>query len=181
MRNDDYPDPTPQSVTWSVALGVGPLPFLAVYSVLFLAHGFIYPVNPPDITNSQSGEATAGIITFVLFVLGTWFLWWYLIGKRRWPFVIGQLATLATAIDFIIDRTTGDAAVPLVLVATSAGALVLAALPSGWAHTGFEARSRRSRPPAPRPPSQGAHDQGEDASFLFGPTDVDAAISELST
>ena len=147
MRDDDYPDPTPTPVIWSVALGVGPLPFLAVYSVLFIAHGFVYPVNPPDITNSQHGEGIAGIVAAVLFLVGVWVLWWFLNGRRRWPFVVGQLATFATAVDFLVDRTTGDAAVPLLLVATSAAAIVLALVPAGWAHTGFEGR-RRARPAA---------------------------------
>jgi hypothetical protein len=181
MRNDDYPDPTPQSVTWSVALGVGPLPFLAVYSVLFIAHGFIYPVNPPDITGSRNGEAIAGIVAFVLFIVGTLVVWWFLNGTRRWPFVLGQLATLGTCIDFIIDRTTGSPAVPLLLALTSAGALTLAALPSGWAHTGFEPASRRPRSKGQHPQHRPEADpETEDASFMFGPTEVDAAVSELS-
>ena len=188
MRNDDYPDPTPTPVIWSVALGVGPLPFLAVYSVLFIAHGWVYPVNPPDITSTATGEGVAGIIAAVLFLLGVVFTWWYLNGNRRWPFVIGQLATLVTCVDFILDRTTGGRAVPLFLVATSGLAIVLALVPSGWGHTGFTGFARDSRPSRHRraaapPTAERSPQQPEldDPSIVFGASDVDAAISSLST
>ncbi|HJQ43340.1 MAG TPA: hypothetical protein VJ831_09665 [Jatrophihabitantaceae bacterium] len=188
MRNDDYPDPTPTPVIWSVALGVGPLPFLGVYSVLFIAHGFVYPVNPPDITSTQHGEGVSGIIAAVLFLLGVVFLWWYLNGKRRWPFVIGQLATFVTCVDFILDSTTGSPAVPLLLVVTSGVAIVLALLPAGWDHTGFTGFTRFARPSQPSRHSHAATaprasevSEVEDPSIVFGASDVDAAISSLST
>jgi hypothetical protein len=174
MRDDTSVDDdvaeTPQRVIWSVALGVGPLPFLAVYAVLFLAHGLIYPVNPPDITGSRGGEAIAGGVAVVLFVVGTIVLFWFLNGRRRWPFVLAQLAALGTCIAFLLDSTTGSPAVPSVLALTSAAALVLAALPSTWGHTGLSLPHRRpARPAVPV----------DDGSSAFGASEVDAAISDV--
>ena len=134
MREEDvHHEPTGQ-VIGAVALGVGPLPFLAVYSVLFIGHGFFYPTQPVDITNSDTGEGIAGILAALLFLVGVMTIYWLLNGNRRWPYVIGQLATFATALDFIIDKTKGSPGVPLMLAATSGIALVLSALPSttGW-------------------------------------------------
>jgi hypothetical protein len=177
MRDDNSIDDvdadvaeTPQPVIWSVALGVGPLPFLAVYAVLFLAHGLIYPVNPPDITGSRGGEAIAGVVALALFVIGTIVLFWFLNGRRRWPFVLAQLAALGTCIAFLLDSTTGSPAVPSVLALTSAAALVLAALPSTWRHTGFSPPSRRQRRPVAAP---------ADGLPAFGASGVDAAISDV--
>jgi hypothetical protein len=139
-------------VIGSISLGVGPLPFLAVYAVLFIVHGMFYPVQPPDITSTQSGEAVAGWISFALFCFGVLFLFWFLSGKRRWPFVLGQLATFATSVDFILDSTTGSPAVPSLLVLTSGVSLVLAFLPASWAYVGRRApglrRRKAARPPA---------------------------------
>ena len=137
MRDQDEQLETPPAVIGSIALGVGPLPFLAVYAVLFIAHGFVYPVQPPDITGTRAGEGVAGIIAAVLFLVGTVTVFWFLNGNRRWPFVIGQLATLATAVDFTLDKSTGSAAVPVLLVLTSFTALVLASVPTSWAYMGF--------------------------------------------
>jgi hypothetical protein len=126
--DEDTDAQTPPAVIGSIAAGVAPLPFLAIYAVLFLVHGFIYPVSPPDVTTSQHGEAIAGIVALGLFVVLTGSIWWFLIGRRRWLFVLGQLATLATSIDFMLDASTGSPAVPFVLAVTSATALVLAFL-----------------------------------------------------
>ncbi|MDT4892853.1 MAG: hypothetical protein QOE97_1888 [Pseudonocardiales bacterium] len=186
MRDDradgEDADETPQPVIWSVALGVGPLPFLAVYAVLFLAHGLVYPVNPPDITSTRGGEAIAGVVAVVLFLLATIVLFWFLNGRRRWPFVIAQLAVFATSVAFILDSTTGSPAVPVVLALTSCAAVVLAAVPASWPHTGFSPPSRRRQA---RPPASGgglsAARRGEDSSLVFGADDVDAAISDVRT
>jgi hypothetical protein len=124
-------------VIGSIALGVGPLPFLAVYASLFIAHGFIYPVQPPDITGTALGEGISGIVAVVLFLLGTVTIFWFLNASRRWPFVLGQLATLVTAIDFTLDPTIGARSVSVMLALTSGVALVLAAMPSTWAYMGW--------------------------------------------
>jgi hypothetical protein len=129
VADDDAPD-APPVVTASVAAGVAPTPFLAVYAVLFLAHGFIHPVQPPDITTTQDGEKVAGIVTIVVLVAMVVTLVWFMNGRRRWPFVVGQLATLVVSLDFVFDSTKGSPAVPVVLALTSAAALVFAALPA---------------------------------------------------
>lgn len=169
---DDHVEPTPAPVIWSVALGVGPLPFLGVYAVLFLIHGLFYPVQPPDITSTRGGEAVAGAIAAALFVLGAVFLLWFLNGRRRWPFVLGQLATLATALDFVLDSTTGPPAVPALLAVTSLTALVLAAHPASWRHVGVR---------GPRVPARRRRRRAEPAAApaRFGADEVDAAISDV--
>jgi xanthine/uracil permease len=134
--HDEPPLETPGPVIASIALGVGPLPFLGVYSVLFIVHGMFYPVQPPDITSSQGGEAIAGWVAFALLCYGILTILWFLGGHRRWPFVLGQLAAFATSVDFIADSTTGSPAIPSLLVLTSGAALVLAMLPSSWDYIG---------------------------------------------
>lgn len=137
VRNQNARPETPPAVIGAIALGVAPLPFLAVYASLFIAHGFVYPVQPPDITGSQLGEGISGIVAVVLFLLGSATIFWFLNGSRRWPFVVGQLATLATAIDFTVDPTVGAPAVSIMLALASAVALMLAAVPSAWAYMGW--------------------------------------------
>ena len=148
MRDQEISQATPPAVIGAISLGVAPLPFLAVYAVLFIAHGFVYPVQPPDITGSATGEGLAGIVAAVLFLIGTIVIWWFLNGTRRWPFVIAQLATLATSIDFVFDHSSGPRAVSLMLAGTSAIALVLSATPSAWVYMGFGGRDRAEAEPS---------------------------------
>ena len=138
--DSDAPDETPPSVIGAIAAAVGPLPFLVVYAVVFIGHGVFYPVQPPDITKSRTGEAIAGFTAVALSLVLILTIWWFLSGRRRWPFVLAQLAVLGTTIAFITDPNTGSATVPLVLVVTSVVALVLAFahgsnefMGSGWA------------------------------------------------
>jgi hypothetical protein len=131
---DDEVQDTPPQVVGAIAAGVAPLPFLAVYALLFVIHGSVHPVIPPDITDSRRGELGAGLIALALFVVFLLSVLWLLNRRRRWPFVICQAATLATAVDFVIDRTTGPAAVSGLLAITSAAALVLAVLPAAARH-----------------------------------------------
>ena len=146
----DTPRETPSSVIGAIAAAVGPLPFLVVYSVVFIGHGVFYPVQPPDITNSRTGEAIAGFAAVVVALVIILTIWWFLSGRRRWAFVLAQLAVLATTIGFISDPNTGSPTVPLVLVVTSVTALVLAFVPgsndymgSGWAPRVFARRTYR--------------------------------------
>jgi hypothetical protein len=125
---------SPGAVTAAVAASVAPLPFLAVYATLFIARGAFRPVNPPDITTTPHGELAAGIIAFALLIVGTLSTFWFLSGKRRWLFVLAQAATLGTAIDFVADSTSGPPGIPILLIATSALALVLAFTPASSAH-----------------------------------------------
>ncbi|MGH8963333.1 MAG: hypothetical protein ACRDWT_19440 [Jatrophihabitantaceae bacterium] len=143
---DDAPRPTAGPVVAAIALGVAPLPLLAVYSVLFIAHGTVHPVQPPDITGSKHGELLAGIIAVVLFVLVTLTLVWFLNRHRRWPFALGQLATLVTAVDFVIDSTTGPPGIPVLLAVTSLIALVICLLPVSGEHVHGPIGRRREGP-----------------------------------
>jgi hypothetical protein len=136
VADDDDAHDAPPVVTASVAAGVAPTPFLAVYAVLFLAHGFVHPVQPPDITSTRGGEKVAGIVTVVLLVAMVITIFWFMNGRRRWPFVVGQFATLVVCVDFVLDSTTGSPAVPIVLAVTSATALVFAFFPASADYVG---------------------------------------------
>lgn len=145
MRDDDDIRDTPGAVVGAVAAGTAPLPFLAVYAVMFIVHGGFHRVVPPDITSTARGELIVGIITLVLFVIAVIALLWMLNGRRRWPFVIVQLGVLGTALDFFIDSTKGGQPVSAVLVLTSIVALVFAFAPASWEHVGRSRPRRRKR------------------------------------
>ncbi|MEO8888845.1 MAG: hypothetical protein ABI301_04375 [Jatrophihabitantaceae bacterium] len=147
--DDDEPRPTAGPVVAAIAFGVAPLPLLAVYSVLFIVHGSIHPVAPPDITTTQHGELLAGLIALVLFIGLTLTLMWFLNRRRRWPFAIGQLATLVTSIDFVVDVTTGPPGIPVLLAVTSLIALVISLLPVSAEHVGHHPVGRRRARAAP--------------------------------
>jgi hypothetical protein len=135
VRNDDDDlRDAPPAVIGAVAVGVAPLPFLAIYALLFIVHGWIHPVAPPDITTTRGGELVAGLIALALFVLGSLSVLWLVNGRRRWLFVLGQAATLGTGIDFLIDRTSGAPGIPILLCITSLVALVLAFTPQAAQH-----------------------------------------------
>jgi hypothetical protein len=139
--DDDSPRETPPVVVGAVAAGVAPLPFLAVYAVLFIGRGTIRPVVPPDIGNSKTDELVAGLIALALFLIGCYAVLAFLNARRRWLFVLFEAATLATCIDFLLDETTGPPGIPILLALTSLVALVLAFLPASWEHL------RRDVPP----------------------------------
>lgn len=146
--DDDIHREAPPVVIGAVAAGVVPLPFLAVYAVLFIARGTVHPVTPPDVGNSKTSELVAGLIALALFVIGSLAAYWLLEGRRRWLFVVCQLALLGTAIYFISDRTSGSATIPILLGLTSLISLVLTALPATWEHHRQDVPSwlRRGRP-----------------------------------
>lgn len=149
MRDDDEIRETPGAVVWAVAAGTAPLPFLAVYAVVFIVHGGVHPVAPPDITNTAHGELVVGLIALGVFVVDVVALLWLLSGRRRWPFVLVQLAVLATAIDFLIDPTKGGRTVSVVVAVAALAALVCAFLPQSWQHVGrTPPRLRRRHTPA---------------------------------
>jgi len=129
--DEDVPElgDAPATTIAAAALGVAPLPFLAVYAVLFIVHGSINPVVPPDITTTKHGELVAGLIALGLFIVGALSVAWLLNARFRLLFILGQAATLATSIDFISDSTTGSPEIPILLAVTSGAALVLCLLP----------------------------------------------------
>ena len=133
---------TPGPVVGAVAAGVAPLPFLAVYATLFIARGGFRPVNPPDITTTAHGELAAGFIALAIFLVGAVSVFWFVGGRRRWLFAIGQLATLGTCIKFVTDSTSGPASIPCLLIVTSATALILAFLPISTAYMRAHRRER---------------------------------------
>ena len=132
VRDDDEVRETPGAVIWAVAAGTAPLPFLAVYAVMFIVHGGVHRVVPPDITSSSHGELIAGFIALALFVIDIAALFWMMNGRRRWPFLLVQLGMLATAIDFFIDVTKGGRFVSFVVALAALAAIVCALLPPAW-------------------------------------------------
>lgn len=102
--------------------------------MLFIAHGTVHPVNPPDIGNSQRAELYGGLVALALLVLGVLTIAWYLNRQRRWPFVTAQSATLGVSTRFLVDTTTGPPGVPALLAVTSLVAVLTALLPVSAAH-----------------------------------------------
>jgi hypothetical protein len=149
--DDQHHQETPPTVIGSVATGVAPLPFLAVYATLFIARGAFRPVNPPDITTTAHGELAAGFVAAAIFIVGAISIYWFAGGSRRWLFAVGQLATLGAAIDFVADSTSGPSSIPILLIATSGAALVLAFLPGSTAYLRAHRRDRRQMRGYPDP------------------------------
>ena len=156
MRDDDIDRDTPPMVVAAVSAGAVPLPFLAVYSVMFIVHGGFHPVVPPDITTTAHGELAVGIVALVLFVVSFVALLWMLGGTRRWPFVLVQLADLAAAIDLIVDATRGGGVTAYVLGAAALVALVLSFTPQASEYVGRPRRPRRRRSPLDEPAAPSA-------------------------
>lgn len=128
--------PTPGVVTGAVSVGTAPLPFLAVYTALFLLHGTVHPVHPPDIGSGQRDEVIAGIVTLAAFVVLSVALMQFLNRRRRWPYAVLELAVLAGGIDVAVDNTRGGSAIGLLLAAASLVSLVLGFAPAAWEHVG---------------------------------------------
>jgi hypothetical protein len=160
----------PPSVVGAVAAGTAPLPFLAVYAVLFIVHGGVHKVAPPDITSTSHGELMAGIVALVAFLVGAVALLWMLTGTRRWPFVIVQLTLLGIAVDFIADETKGGRLISFIVGVAALVAVVLAFAPDSWEYVGRKRPSaRRTKMPIGAGPGSdtvpdSARYIGEDAS-----------------
>lgn len=133
MADDDVA-PTPSAVTAAVSVGTAPLPFIAVYAALFVLHGAVHPVHPPDIGNSPDQELVAGLITTVLFVVMTASLVMFLNRKRRWFYAALQVLVMAGCIDVLIDSTKGGRGVALLLVLTTVISLFFGFAPDSWTH-----------------------------------------------
>lgn len=135
FTEDDFKE-TPGIVIAAIACGVAPVPFLVTYSAIFLMHGTIFPVDPPDITGSRLGEALCGVLALIYLFAIISSIGWFLSQKRRWTFLVFQLLSLGFALDFLLDTSKGDPEVPLLLVFTTLGALVLGLLPVShrWVH-----------------------------------------------
>ena len=155
MVDDDVEREAPPVVVAAVTAGSVPVPFLAVYAVIFIVHGRFHPVVPPDVTSTQGGEFAVGLVALALFAISFVALIMMLNGSRRWPFVLVQLAVLAGSIDLIVDSTRGGGVVGFVLAAAAVAAIVLALLPASWAYVrrprrrNWPGRRRRSGRSAP--------------------------------
>jgi hypothetical protein len=125
-------DDTPNTVVAAVVCGSVVVPFLIVLGVLFITHGLFVNVDQPDVTDSRVGEAIVGGVMIAVLLLVVLGLSRLLSGRDRWIFVVGQLISLAASIDFVVDKTRGDAAVPAVVLVASLAALVLAFVPDSW-------------------------------------------------
>ena len=134
MGDDDLDRDAPPIVVGAATAGSVPVPFLAVYAVMFIVHGKFHPVVPPDITSTQQGEFVAGIVALVLFVVSFVAVIWMLNGSRRWPFVAVQLGVLAGAVDLVVDDTRGGGITAYVIGLAAVVALVLAFMPQSWAY-----------------------------------------------
>jgi hypothetical protein len=141
---DDEVTETPPAIIGAVAAGTVPLPFLAVYAVMFIVHGGVHRVVPPDITSTARGELMAGIVALAIFVVAVVALLWLLNGRRRWPFAIVQLGMLAIAIDFLLDETKGGRFVSFLVALACVVALGFAFAPQAWNYLGRHVRLART-------------------------------------
>ncbi len=142
---DDDDRQAPPTVVAAVACGTAPVPFLAVYAVMFLVHGSVHPVIPPDITSTTRGEFWCGVVAAVLFVACSVSLIWAISGSRRWPFAASQALLFAAAVYFLVDGTEGGTFVSTLIALATLAALVLVFLPVSSAHYARAVPSRRHR------------------------------------
>jgi hypothetical protein len=126
------PTRTPPAIIGAVAAGTVVVPFLIVYSFLFIVRGAFVEVDQPDITGSRSGELVAGLVALGFLVFVLWGMGRLLNGWDRWVFAAGQLVTFAVALDFLLDSASGEPQVPAVVLVASLLALVLTCLPPSW-------------------------------------------------
>ena len=133
------PDPhrTPGVVIAAVSAATVVVPFLMVYSFLFIMRGLFVQVEQPDITASRSGEAVAGFVAlaFLMFVL--WGMIRFLNGSNRLVFWAGQLLAAATAATLLSSASFGDPQVPAAVLLAAVLAIVLSVLPPAtrWVRT----------------------------------------------
>jgi hypothetical protein len=126
------PNRTPGPVIGAVAAGTVVVPFLVVYSFLFITRGIFVQVEQPDITSSRTGEAIAGFVAVVFLALIVIGMGRLLNGHDRWLFLLGQLITFGVCLDFLIDSSKGAPEVPAVVLLGSLIAIVLAVVPASW-------------------------------------------------
>jgi len=132
VSRDDVDREAPAPVVAAVAIGTAPLPIIGVYAVMFLIHGSVRPVQPPDVTGTKTGEFLVGWLALAVFIALTVALLSFLNGRRRWPFAVMQLGILGLCIDFAADNTISGQRVSILVAVLSAVALVLAFTPAAW-------------------------------------------------
>lgn len=133
---DDIDRDAPPPVVAATAVGTAPLPIIGVYAVMFLIHGSLHPVQPPDVTSSKTGEFIVGWVALAVFVALTAALIMFLNGRRRWPFAVLQLGILGLCVDFAAQDTVSGQRVSILIALLTAAALVLAFAPAAWHHVG---------------------------------------------
>jgi hypothetical protein len=122
----------------AVAAATVVVPFLIVYSFLFIARGIFVEVEQPDITGSRHGEAAAGLVALAFLAFVFWGMLRMLNGSNRVVFWLGQAIALAVSVVFVLDSSSGDPQVPVVTGLAAALAIVLSLTPPAgrWVATG---------------------------------------------
>ena len=129
-QHADYdPNRTPGVVIGSVAAATVVVPFLIVYSFLFIARGIFVTPEQPDITTSRQGEAISGFVALIFLAFVLWGMTRMLNGYNRSVFWLGQLITAGTAGYLLIDANAGEPQVPLVVFVAAVLALLLSVTP----------------------------------------------------
>ncbi len=129
-RPTDFdPNRTPGIVIGAVAAATVVVPFLIVYSFLFIARGIFVTPEQPDITSSRQGEAISGFIALIFLAFVLWGMTRMLNGYNRAVFWAGQLVTAGTAGYLLLDASAGEPQVPLVVFVASVLALLMSVTP----------------------------------------------------
>ncbi|MEO7262275.1 MAG: hypothetical protein ABI047_13630 [Jatrophihabitantaceae bacterium] len=130
--NEADPTRTPATVIAAVAAGTAVVPFLIVYSFLFIVRGGFVQVDQPDITSTRSGELIAGLVALAFLIFVLWGMGRLINGWDRWVFLAGQLLTAGVALSLLLDSASGEPQVPAVVLSASVLAATLACLPPSW-------------------------------------------------
>ena len=123
---------TPTPVVITVALGIAAAPLLMIYAFLFLVHGLVVPVYPPDVGSSRAVEAlwgTAALGFAALLVVGAYRL---LQRRGRTLHLIAQLAVFAGCMALLLDPAAGGRVVPILLGLASFAATLAALVAASW-------------------------------------------------
>lgn len=172
------PDPTrtPGTVIAAVAAGTVVVPFLIVYSFLFIVRGGFVQVDQPDITGSRTGELVAGLVAFGFLVFVLWGMGRLINGWDRWVFLAGQLLTFGVALRLLLDSSSGGPQVPAVVLGASLLAVVATCLPPSWQWVATEGGQRQAVVPAGHPPALGG-DQAFGGPAAGGPSVSGSSVS----
>lgn len=150
--DESDPTRTPPTVIAAVAAGTVVVPFLIVYSFLFIVRGGFVQVDQPDITGSRTGELVAGLIALAFLIFVLWGMGRLLNGWDRWVFLAGQLVTFGVALTLLLDSASGEPQVPAVVMMAALLAAVLTCLSPSWQWVATEGGQRvAERAPADRP------------------------------
>jgi hypothetical protein len=131
------PHRTPGVVIAAVSAATVVVPFLMVYSFLFIMRGLFVQVEQPDITDSRSGEAVAGLLALAFLILVLWGMVRLLNGSNRLVFWVGQLLAATAAARLLLDSSFGQPQVPAVVLLAALLAILLSCLPPAtrWVRT----------------------------------------------